>query len=158
MTCCLKDLLKRIEALESSAITKERLGVVTQQEDDCWLSVTVGDGPNPAIESSNGIVGATVSTSGGSGNNGAGRIYTLTFPAHPLGADFSQSIQVWDDTTGDTGIAEVVSKTATSLTYQFPQGDDGASEDDNDFYKHDVKIFGTNQSFVSAVTVGGVAI
>jgi hypothetical protein len=51
-------------------------------------------------------------------------------------------------------------KDATTLRYQLPQGDEGASEDDNDTYKHDVTIKGKdeNQTFVSQVLVNGTAV
>ncbi len=103
-----------------------------------WAEAIISDNPNPSIDYNKNVT--NISVTGGSGNNGVGRIYTLTFPPHPQGTNYTAQFTVFDDTQADTGLPEVISQTATSITYQLPQGDDGGSEDDNDYYRHMVRI------------------
>lgn len=112
--------------------------IATQTLCVTWAEAIIADNPNPNFLSNKNMT--SVDVTGGSGANGNGRIYTLTFPAHPNGDLYIAKIQVWDDTQADTGLPEIISQTATTLVYQLPQGDDGGSEDDNDYYKHSVII------------------
>ena len=152
--CIALDL--RVTALEDSATGSQVITTISATEDDSYVSVDVTDGALPAFSRNNGAVPAvSIVASGGSGANGNGRIYTLTFPAHPLGAGYDHNIITHDDTQPDSAIVEIISKSATQLVYHLSQGDDGASEDDNDYYRHEVSISGTNQTFVSQVFVNG---
>lgn len=104
-----------------------------------WAEARITDGANAQFEYP--PKNATnINVTGGSGVNGAGRIYKLTFPAHPQGANYVPQIQVYNDSNADTGIPEIISQTATSVTYQIPEGDEGGSVDDNQYYPHNIII------------------
>lgn len=155
------EIIERLEELE--AMLPVVIVPVTEAEDDCWFLATIGDGAAAPVESlqDGGSGPITVVTSPGSGANGAGRIYTIAWPAsHPLGEEYEVNIEVFDDTFPDSPTPELISRSPNSLTYQMPQGDDGASEDDNEFYRHLVKVSGQseNQTFLTGLIVNGVPV
>lgn len=133
-------LQKQVNNLDPSVGSNDECVIKIATETICvtWAEAIISDNSNPSFLYNKNIT--SVSATGGNGVNGNGRIYTITFPAHPNGANYVPSFQVWDDTQPDTGHPEIISQTATTLVYQIPQGDDGASEDDNDYYKHSVLI------------------
>ncbi|MEM7697213.1 MAG: hypothetical protein AAF236_02275 [Verrucomicrobiota bacterium] len=97
-------------------------------------------------DAQNGSVNATALTvTNGNGNNeGPGNRYTITFPAHPDGANYEHSLEAYDDNGQPNGLIDaVLAKTATSMTYVFKSGDDGGGVDDFRRTAHDVVIHGS---------------
>jgi hypothetical protein len=153
----LNSLDTRITALEDQlpiVITTDSM-----EEGNCHVNVRVSSGNSPVFEYNEDGNATSIALTGGTGANGNGLIYTLTFPPHPNGADYSQAFAVYDiNAQPDSGIFEIISKTDTQLVYQINQGDDGGSEDDNYAYQHEVKIFGQEQTFISNIYVNGTAV
>lgn len=153
------DLDARVLALENANSGQIVITTAKADEDDCHVLVQVTDGPVPQFAVNQDSAATSINATGGSGLNGTGRIYTLQFAAHPDGAAYGQAFTVFDDAgQPDSGIFEIISKTATQIVYQINQGDDGGSEDDNDYYPHEVKIFGSEQTFVTDVFVNGTPV
>lgn len=142
--------------LQNSTPSEIEITTAKADEDDCHVLVRISDGPDPQFIINQDDAATSISVTGGSGLNGNGRVYTLRFAPHPNGAAYGQAFTLFDDDgQGDTGAFEIISKTATEIIYQISQGDDGGSEDDNDYYPHEVKIFGSEQTFVTDVFVNG---
>lgn len=133
-------LQKQVNNLDPSTGSNDECVIKIATETICvtWVEAIISDGESPAFLHNKNA--NSISVTGGSGVNGVGRVYELVFPTHPNGDKYIPKITVWDDTQTDTPTPEILSQTATSLTYQLPQGDDGASEDDNDYYQHSVSI------------------
>jgi len=137
----IKQLIRKVNCLEKNQSPNNEpcvIKVATTEICVAWAEAIITDNGSPSfIYDKN---STSVVTTDGNGVNGNGREYVYTFPAHPNGANYVAKIQVWDDTQPDTGLPEIIAQTATSITYQIPQGDDGASPDDNDYYKHSVIV------------------
>jgi hypothetical protein len=153
----LTNLDTRIAALEAQFPIV--IATDSMEEGNCHVNVRVSSGNAPVFEYNEGGNATSIALTGGTGVDGNGLIYTLTFPPHPNGADYSQVFTVYDiNAQPDSGIFEIISKTDTQLVYQINQGDDGGSEDDNYAYQHEVKIFGQEQTFISNIYVNGTAV
>lgn len=100
-----------------------------------YVNVTVSGDAN-ILSAQNGLVEvSTVNLSSGTGSNaGAGNRYTVNFPAHPKGTDYQWfATPVGIATTADPNgkIPQEISRTATSVTFAFYEGDDGNAIDDH---------------------------
>jgi hypothetical protein len=124
--CCLR---KELEALAQPPVLNQAVIPVD------YVNVTVS-GDATVLTGQNGLVDASgASVTAGTGiNAGAGQRYTVTFPAHPKGTDFQWfATPIGIATTGDPNgkIPQEISRTATSVTFAFYEGDDGNGIDDH---------------------------
>lgn len=113
---------------------------------------------NGGFASQHGVVTATAATvTGGSGNNnGPGNRYTVTFPAHPQGTNYTVSITPVGLLGGGVPnglIPHIITKTATSVTYAFNSGDDGQGVDEFDRFNHEIVITGEVKQVLLDVTL-----
>lgn len=161
MLAKIQDLLKcycglkgRVEDLESEPTPM--LNVTTEDVFDNYFRASIG--VNGGIISQHGVATATAATvTGGSGNNaGPGNRYTVTFPAHPQGTNYTFNatpVGVPGGATPNGLPPHIIAKTATSVTYAFTSGDDGQGVDEFDRFNHEIVITGEVKTVVTGVTL-----
>lgn len=137
--CCEKNLIVTCENVADC------IDITEVKVSNDWIIAEIDNNAN--VQFNAGVESITTSTvTAGSGNNqGVGNRYTVTFPAHPLGTNYSVKITpigLLGGATPNGLIDHVLIKTPTSVTYVFNSGDDGQGADEFDRFSHDLEISG----------------